>query len=412
MALPIPYSPDDVTDKWLEQLLRGYHGDEYRLTSATPTSIVANQVSYCSEMRVIDCQGRLGSRSLTDRLIVKLMPQETTIKTLVTELRMVQCEMNVYKDLLPRLCEFERARGRNAISAMTAKCVLSAIEDTGDKDSLRYAIVLENLQPAGFWTPEPLHLPEDTLPEAVRQLARLAATSNAWLRNCNLRDLPYLLRTRLPPNHPTAQLFRIGVKNVESRLRQQNRLGLLEKLRRMEERAPELISEGLQPRDPTLRVITHGDYRDGNLLLRRTCGDGDRDGGGDGDGEGDRDASGDGSGRRWEVRVVDWQATMMAHPVVDLIYLLMLSVPRDMMKRVEQTVLDTYWSEFSACCRALSADCPLTREALEADFRQAKLLGLMWCLCMVTLWGKQPRWPDHCIDVAVEVEELGLLENL
>ena len=403
MALFIPLSPDDVTDEWLEQLLRHHHGSEYRLISVTPASIVANQLSYCSEMRVVDCKGEIRSGSLTDRLVVKLLPRDASMKALVTELKMVQCETEVYKDMLPRLCEFERSRARSAVSSMTARCLLSAVEDSGDKDSLRYVIVLENLRPAGFWTPDALSLPEEALPETVRQLARLAATSNAWLRNCNLHDLPYLLRTQLPADHISAQLIRIGVRNVEPCLRQQNRLGLLKKIRRVEERATELISAGLHPRNPTLRVITHGDYRDGNLLVRTNT---------------HRPGEGTGNGTElatrtsWEVRVIDWQATMMAHPAVDLIYLLMLSVPRDMMKRLQERVLDLYWSEFSACCSALSSDCPLTREELEADFRQAKLLGLMWCLCMVNLWGRQPRWPDHCIDLAVEVEELGLLEGL
>ncbi|KAF0296136.1 hypothetical protein FJT64_006379 [Amphibalanus amphitrite] len=408
MALPIPSGPDDVTDEWLEQLLRRYHGDEYRLSSVTPTSIEANQVSYCSEMRVLDCTGHLGSRSLTDHILVKLLPKEANIRALVTQLKLVQCETNVYKDLLPELCQFERSRGRSAVASMIVRCLCAEIDDSGHPDGLRYVIVLENLQPAGFSTPEPLNLPENALPEAVRQLAQLAATSNAWLRNCSLQDPPYVLTTRLPKDHPTSQLIRIGVQNVEPGLRRQNRLKLLEKLHRVEERATELISAGLQPREPKLRVVTHGDYRDGNLLLRRVEG-GEN---GEENGEGPDEGSRSDRGARWEVRVVDWQATMVAHPAVDLIYLLMLSVPRSVMKRVEERVLDIYWEGFSASCGALGADCPLTRRQLTEDFRQAKLLGLMWCLCMVTLWGKQPLWPDHCIDVAVEVEELGLLEGL
>ncbi|XP_037074354.1 uncharacterized protein LOC119095599 [Pollicipes pollicipes] len=387
MALAIPACADDVTDGWLEQVLRRRHGNEYKLTSTEQSSIVGTQAVLCSEMRCVSCRGQLGSKSITDHLVAKLLPRDPTMRSMVTSLNMPQRETPVYTDLLPKLSAFERSHGRDVIAAMTVTCLHAAISADGD-DRLRSVILLENLQPAGFWTPGPTQLPEDALPEAVRQMARLAATSNVWLRHCNLRSLPYLFSTQLERDHLAQHFIGIGVQKIETRLRERGQQALLQKLQRMQEIANELISRELQPRDDHLRVITHGDFRDGNLLLKRLPVGG------------------------WDVRLIDWQVSMLSHPVVDLVYLLMLSLPREVMARCEAAALRTYCAEFAACTAALGADGGLSLEKLNADFRRAKLLGLMWCLSLATFWDWVAAWPDHCIDIAEEVDRLGLLDGL
>lgn len=255
-------------------------------------------------------------------------------------------------------------------------------------DCVLFVIVLRNLQPAGFWTPGQLQLPEEALFAGVRQLARLAATSNAWLRHHNLHRLPYLMTTPVPADHIVSDFIRLGVTKLEPALKQRGCLGLLTKLQNMQEQSVRLISDHLKPPMPELRVITHGDFRGGNFLLRNAA---------------------DGS---WEVRVVDWQASMLSHPSVDLVYLLMLSIPREVMKRVESHVLGLYCEAFRAASEALGEPCLLEEATLVEQFRRAKLLGLMWCLSCVTFWDRVKGWPEHCTDIALEVEALGLLDSI
>lgn len=58
------------------------------------------------------------------------------------------------------------------------------------------------------------------------------------------------------------------------------------------------------------------------------------------------------------------------------------------------------------CSRKYSA------KQLREDFAAAKLVGLVWCLAAIQFWDRVPGWVEHTVDLALEVEALGLLDNL
>ena len=199
--------------------------------------------------------------------------------------------------------------------------------------------------------------------------------------------LPYLLENHLSDDAQVADFIRIGVTKVSERLEQLGRGLLLQKLGDMQQASVRLLNAFLQ-RQQAFDVLCHGDFRDGNLLLRETP---------DGD---------------WQLRAVDWQASRLGGPALDLLYLMLFSIPRSVMAEVEGDVLAAYRRHFNAKLAELGCARRYSAAQLRADFTAAKLVGLVWCLAAIQFWDRVPGWVEHTVDLALEVDALGLLDDI
>ncbi|XP_037093772.1 uncharacterized protein LOC119113585 [Pollicipes pollicipes] len=336
------------------------------------------------------------SQEVIDHVVVKLLPEDPQMRRLVVNHRMFQCETTggrdrgavcrdggwggrsyellapvaqVYRDLLPKLCRFEAAHGSRHVRELTVPCLYAGLLQAPD-----YAIVLENVQKRGFRTIKSLQLRKPQLNAAVRSLAQLAATSHVWLQETCTEDLPYLQDNTITDGPQLADFIRMGLERLSAPLELGSHLRLRQRLLQLQLSSVRLLDAFLQ-RLPAFRVLCHGDFRDGNLLLRETP---------DGD---------------WQVRAVDWQTSRLGSPALDLLYLLLFSLPRREMADLEEDVLAAYGRHFN-------------RKLLRADFTAAKLVGLVWCLSAVQFWERVPGWAEHTLDLALEVDRLGLLDGL
>ncbi|XP_037074409.1 uncharacterized protein LOC119095648 [Pollicipes pollicipes] len=381
-ATLIPYSVEDLTSGWLEAILRRKHGDFYSIGAHDSYGLKGNQIAACSDLRCFTARGHVRGHEVIDHVIVKLLPVNELMRRVVIDHRMSHCETMVYKELLPALRAFERRHGSKDVQEMTVPCLYAEVLDEPD-----CAIVLENVQKRGYWTTDSLQLQKPQLNVAVRSLARLAATSHVWLEETGISDLSYLLKNSISDGDQLISFISLGIVKVSERLEQLQQRQLLTKLTNLQRVSIRLLNAFLQRR-PAFRVLCHGDFRDGNLLLRETP---------DGD---------------WQLRAVDWQASRLGGPALDLLYLLLFSLPRRLMAEVEADVLAAYRHHFNqklaelGCARRYSAD------QLRLDFTAAKLVGLVWCLSAVQFWERVPGWVEHTVDLAIEVDTLGLLDDL
>ncbi|XP_037093557.1 uncharacterized protein LOC119113351 [Pollicipes pollicipes] len=377
-----PRASGDLTSEWLAAILRACHGAGYCLRGHEGYALPAGSIAVCSQLRGFTARGHVRGQEVIDHVVVKLLPEDPQMRRLVVNHRMFQCETMVYRDLLPKLCRFEAAHGSRHVRELTVPCLYAGLLQAPD-----YAIVLENVQKRGFRTIKSLQLRKPQLNAAVRSLAQLAATSHVWLQETCTEDLPYLQDNTITDGPQLADFIRMGLERLSAPLELGSHLRLRRRLLQLQLSSVRLLDAFLQ-RPPAFRVLCHGDFRDGNLLLRETP---------DGD---------------WQVRAVDWQTSRLGSPALDLLYLLLFSLPRREMADLEEDVLAAYGRHFNrklaelGCARRYSAD------QLRADFTAAKLVGLVWCLSAVQFWERVPGWAEHTLDLALEVDRLGLLDGL
>lgn len=199
-------------------------------------------------------------------------------------------------------------------------------------------------------------------------------------------ELPYLLQNRITDGEQIRGFIGVGISHMAERLQQLGQHQLLLKLTRLQLDSVRLLNTYLR-RPAAFRVLCHGDYRDGNLLLRETP---------DGD---------------WQVRAVDWQTSRLGCPALDLLYLMLFSLPRSKMAEIENDTLDIYRRHFNQKLQQLGCSRRYSEAKLCEDFQATKLVGLVWCLAAVQFWTRVPNWVEQTTDLAMEVDQMGLLDQ-
>jgi len=253
---------------------------------------------------------------------------------------------------------------------------------------LPWGIALENYQKKGYYTMESLQLQKSQLNAAVRSLARMHATSFCWLQHTRTNCLPYLFQQdQLKPKSPVKHYFTLGMEKIAPRLLELGFDDLLAKLTTIQDVCVPLLNSFLK-RPRKFNVLVHGDYRDGNLLLRETP---------DGD---------------WQLRAVDWQNSRLGSPALDVLHLMLFSLQRPVMVELEDEVLVNYRRHFNEKLKRMGWEGEeMSLEHLRAEYRAAKLMGVVWAISGMQYF-RFDNWAGHCIDIATEVDELGMMDDL
>lgn len=373
---------------WLLTALRAKYGCEYKLVAAgdiKPANscklVGSQQVAACSQLWCVSARGCCGGRrQLVDHLVVKLLPEDEMMKQLVIDNGMAVCETMMYRSLLPALIQHEKEHGSREVQDMLVPCYFTEL-----RDDRQCAIVLENIQRRDFLTIDTLKLKKSQLVSAVVALAKFAAVSHSWLQHTGTEDLPFLLSNSVAMDDAVSQFVADGVERLREPLTSQPLL--FSRLQKLASGCTQLLNRKLQQK-PRLSVVCHGDFRDGNLLMRPAA---------------------DGS---WVVKVLDWQVSRLGSPVYDLLYLFLFSVNRQDRAQFEADCLSSYCHQLNTKLVALGCTSRYSHEQIVADFNAAKLIGLVWCLAAVKFWETVPNWAEHTIDLLVEVDSMGLLESI
>ncbi|KAK7588185.1 hypothetical protein V9T40_005430 [Parthenolecanium corni] len=244
------------------------------------------------------------------------------------------------------------------------------------------ALVLEDLRVDGFKpTSQRFWLDLDQCRRALGILATIHATGYKYLRSSSKND-PQSLIELLPlfrPDINTIISFHTAIESHLSEQLQQKIFPLLEEL---------LTITKQDPPENSMTVLIHGDFRTSNIFFKY-----------------------DNNNQISEVKVIDWQLSKEANPVLDLIIFFISSVSIEMIEIHDDTLLDVYLDKLNNGLARLKINRSYNKVELITDIIYYKKFYLSTLSRIFLATYTEPRGAETDFSISSAVKWLTYLEK-
>lgn len=324
----------------VQHLLEKHFVQKPNIVNFTVSDVVTSCPNYCSDPKRIEITYSLndgnGNRELS--VVVKYFPSDEYLSQLLSELRVFDCEIGVYDEVLPRIYQFDY---REKVAPQAYYTSLQPLP----------ILVLEDLAPLKYiLPPRTPGLELDHCLLVVEKLAYLHAATFA-LHERDPSILPKYNQVVLRKTKMMMKFLNVSYDEVTEVCRNYPDLNkYVDKLMSAKDHIMEKIYD-LHNINSNFKVLNHGDCWISNIMFHDSP-----------------------NGRPDDVVLVDFQHACYSTPCLDLHYFLATS-PNFNVRNQENVILNHYFKTLLKYLKKLHAKTVPKRDEFDEDFRSMSYLG-------------------------------------
>ena len=349
----IPQEASEVSENWFKEVLKETDKELLEVNVSEFQKETSNEHGMLSCIFRIEANGQ--------KYFLKVMPEVSFAKTIVTQQKMFITEVETYRRLFKDLAEFENKRCKDSkgVDSLIPKVISADYND--DEDKTGFYLLLENLTPKYEMKDFNKGLTVNQVTQSVQSLAHFHAVSYSFKERNNIKDFrekyPFLSKSfdRIFISQDMKAFFdenkNAVLKDVAA---SPTHKYLLEQLNSVYSDMERLYAKALLlPGVKWKQFLTHGDLKANNMMFNAED----------------------------ECKVFDWQLTTDGHWSLDLGMLAFISMNPEDTEKHATVFIEAYYEQFRDTLSKFETEIPW--ENFEEFSKDAKEIGFfltfIWC---------------------------------